>query len=74
MGPSDRSKNRGETYVENLGFEPSEHTFVYCRIGERSSHTGGGGIPRPHTDEILLDKNLVELLALVDAAGELSGW
>jgi hypothetical protein len=51
MGPSDRSKNWGETYVENLGFEPSEHTFVYCRIGERSSHTGGGGIPRPHTDE-----------------------
>jgi thiosulfate/3-mercaptopyruvate sulfurtransferase len=26
-------------YVDNLGFEPSEHTVVYCRIGERSSHT-----------------------------------
>jgi thiosulfate/3-mercaptopyruvate sulfurtransferase len=26
-------------YVENLGFNPSEHTVVYCRIGERSSHT-----------------------------------
>jgi len=26
-------------YVENLGFGPSEHTVVYCRIGERSSHT-----------------------------------
>src|ERR1700720_3847338 len=26
-------------YVDNLGFEPSKHTVVYCRIGERSSHT-----------------------------------
>lgn len=26
-------------YIENLGFNPSEHTVVYCRIGERSSHT-----------------------------------
>jgi thiosulfate/3-mercaptopyruvate sulfurtransferase len=26
-------------YVDNLGFDPSEHTVVYCRIGERSSHT-----------------------------------
>jgi thiosulfate/3-mercaptopyruvate sulfurtransferase len=26
-------------YVDNLGFDPSEHTIVYCRIGERSSHT-----------------------------------
>ena len=26
-------------YIDNLGFEPSEHTVVYCRIGERSSHT-----------------------------------
>jgi len=26
-------------YVDNLGFEPSEKTVVYCRIGERSSHT-----------------------------------
>lgn len=26
-------------YVENLNFSPSEHTVVYCRIGERSSHT-----------------------------------
>jgi thiosulfate/3-mercaptopyruvate sulfurtransferase len=26
-------------YIENLGFEPTEPTVVYCRIGERSSHT-----------------------------------
>ena len=26
-------------YVENLNFSPSDHTIVYCRIGERSSHT-----------------------------------
>jgi thiosulfate/3-mercaptopyruvate sulfurtransferase len=26
-------------YVENLNFSPSEPTVVYCRIGERSSHT-----------------------------------
>ena len=26
-------------YIENLGFNPEEHTVVYCRIGERSSHT-----------------------------------
>jgi thiosulfate/3-mercaptopyruvate sulfurtransferase len=26
-------------YIENLGFNPAEHTVVYCRIGERSSHT-----------------------------------
>jgi len=26
-------------YIDNLGFDPSEHTVVYCRIGERSSHT-----------------------------------
>jgi thiosulfate/3-mercaptopyruvate sulfurtransferase len=26
-------------YIDNLGFEPSEPTVVYCRIGERSSHT-----------------------------------
>ncbi|MBV8278147.1 MAG: sulfurtransferase [Verrucomicrobia bacterium] len=26
-------------YVENLNFSPSEDTVVYCRIGERSSHT-----------------------------------
>ncbi|MBV9275845.1 MAG: sulfurtransferase [Verrucomicrobia bacterium] len=26
-------------YVENLGLSPSDETIVYCRIGERSSHT-----------------------------------
>jgi thiosulfate/3-mercaptopyruvate sulfurtransferase len=26
-------------YVENLGYLPSEPMVVYCRIGERSSHT-----------------------------------
>ena len=26
-------------YVENLNFSPSDDTIVYCRIGERSSHT-----------------------------------
>jgi thiosulfate/3-mercaptopyruvate sulfurtransferase len=26
-------------YVDNLAFEPGEETVVYCRIGERSSHT-----------------------------------
>jgi len=26
-------------YVENLGFLPEDETIVYCRIGERSSHT-----------------------------------
>jgi thiosulfate/3-mercaptopyruvate sulfurtransferase len=26
-------------YVENLSFSPSDDTVVYCRIGERSSHT-----------------------------------
>jgi thiosulfate/3-mercaptopyruvate sulfurtransferase len=26
-------------YIDDLGFDPSEHTVVYCRIGERSSHT-----------------------------------
>jgi thiosulfate/3-mercaptopyruvate sulfurtransferase len=26
-------------YVENLGLSPSDDTIVYCRIGERSSHT-----------------------------------
>jgi thiosulfate/3-mercaptopyruvate sulfurtransferase len=26
-------------YVENLNFSPTDHTIVYCRIGERSSHT-----------------------------------
>ena len=26
-------------YVENLSYSPSEPTVVYCRIGERSSHT-----------------------------------
>jgi thiosulfate/3-mercaptopyruvate sulfurtransferase len=26
-------------YVENLNFSPSAPTIVYCRIGERSSHT-----------------------------------
>ena len=26
-------------YIDNLGFDPSVHTVVYCRIGERSSHT-----------------------------------
>jgi thiosulfate/3-mercaptopyruvate sulfurtransferase len=26
-------------YIDDLGFGPSEHTVVYCRIGERSSHT-----------------------------------
>jgi thiosulfate/3-mercaptopyruvate sulfurtransferase len=26
-------------YIDNLGFNESDHTIVYCRIGERSSHT-----------------------------------
>jgi thiosulfate/3-mercaptopyruvate sulfurtransferase len=26
-------------YEENLGFKPDNETIVYCRIGERSSHT-----------------------------------
>jgi thiosulfate/3-mercaptopyruvate sulfurtransferase len=26
-------------YIDNLGFGESDHTIVYCRIGERSSHT-----------------------------------
>jgi thiosulfate/3-mercaptopyruvate sulfurtransferase len=26
-------------YEENLGFKPDDETVVYCRIGERSSHT-----------------------------------
>jgi thiosulfate/3-mercaptopyruvate sulfurtransferase len=26
-------------YVDQLGFHESDHTIVYCRIGERSSHT-----------------------------------
>ena len=26
-------------YQENLGYKPSDDTIVYCRIGERSSHT-----------------------------------
>jgi thiosulfate/3-mercaptopyruvate sulfurtransferase len=26
-------------YQDNLGYKPSDHTVVYCRIGERSSHT-----------------------------------
>jgi thiosulfate/3-mercaptopyruvate sulfurtransferase len=26
-------------YIDNLGFKESDHTIVYCRIGERSSHT-----------------------------------
>lgn len=26
-------------YVENIGADPKEETVVYCRIGERSSHT-----------------------------------
>jgi thiosulfate/3-mercaptopyruvate sulfurtransferase len=26
-------------YQENLGFQPGDETVVYCRIGERSSHT-----------------------------------
>jgi thiosulfate/3-mercaptopyruvate sulfurtransferase len=26
-------------YQDNLGFKPADHTVVYCRIGERSSHT-----------------------------------
>jgi thiosulfate/3-mercaptopyruvate sulfurtransferase len=26
-------------YVENLGHNPTDETVVYCRIGERSSHT-----------------------------------
>jgi thiosulfate/3-mercaptopyruvate sulfurtransferase len=25
--------------LENLGVDPAEETIVYCRIGERSSHT-----------------------------------
>jgi thiosulfate/3-mercaptopyruvate sulfurtransferase len=28
-----------EIYQENLGFRPQDDTIVYCRIGERSSHT-----------------------------------
>ena len=26
-------------YIENLGINPADETIVYCRIGERSSHT-----------------------------------
>jgi thiosulfate/3-mercaptopyruvate sulfurtransferase len=26
-------------YQDNLSYKPSDHTVVYCRIGERSSHT-----------------------------------
>jgi thiosulfate/3-mercaptopyruvate sulfurtransferase len=26
-------------YIDNLGVNPNEETVVYCRIGERSSHT-----------------------------------
>jgi thiosulfate/3-mercaptopyruvate sulfurtransferase len=26
-------------YIDNLGFDPAEKIVVYCRIGERSSHT-----------------------------------
>jgi len=26
-------------YIENLGVDPGDETIVYCRIGERSSHT-----------------------------------
>ena len=26
-------------YIENLGVDPADETIVYCRIGERSSHT-----------------------------------
>jgi rhodanese-related sulfurtransferase len=26
-------------YQDNLGYEPDRDTIVYCRIGERSSHT-----------------------------------
>ena len=35
-------KSRAELekiYQETLGYEPKEDTIVYCRIGERSSHT-----------------------------------
>ena len=28
-----------QLYEETLGFKPSEDMVVYCRIGERSSHT-----------------------------------
>ncbi len=28
-----------KVYVENLGYKPTDDTIVYCRIGERSSHT-----------------------------------
>jgi thiosulfate/3-mercaptopyruvate sulfurtransferase len=28
-----------QIYQENLGFGPQDDTIVYCRIGERSSHT-----------------------------------
>ena len=37
-----RFKPRAELeqiYQDELGYEPSEPTIVYCRIGERSSHT-----------------------------------
>ena len=36
------SKSRlelAQIYEENLGFRPQDDTLVYCRIGERSSHT-----------------------------------
>jgi thiosulfate/3-mercaptopyruvate sulfurtransferase len=26
-------------YLDNAGLKPGEDTMVYCRIGERSSHT-----------------------------------
>ena len=28
-----------QIYVENLGLKPEDETIVYCRIGERSSHS-----------------------------------
>ena len=28
-----------QIYQENLGYKPEDDTIVYCRIGERSSHT-----------------------------------
>src|ERR1700721_2266302 len=35
----DIGENKGRQPADNLGFEPPGHTVLYCRMGERLSHT-----------------------------------
>ena len=36
---SSRRRNCAKIYLESAGVKPGTDTVVYCRIGERSSHT-----------------------------------